>query len=50
VNQPPRPFLTPAVMGVVGDDGAVEAALRSAFAAALQKKQRKLLKYSLKAP
>lgn len=47
VHQPPRPFLTPAVLDVVGDEGAVVGALRSAFASALQKKQRRYLKYGL---
>jgi hypothetical protein len=31
VNQPPRPFLAPVVMDVMGDRGAVEGAMRAAF-------------------
>lgn len=40
VHQPARPFLTPAVMAVVGNDGAVEGALRTALAKALAKMRR----------
>lgn len=41
-HQPARPFLTPAVMQVVGDEGIVESAMKTAFAEFLQKKARKL--------
>lgn len=49
IHQPPRPFLTPAVIQVVQDQGAVEGALRTAFAAALESKRRRLIRYQAKA-
>ncbi len=48
VRQPPRPFLTPVVMDVVGDRGAVEGAMRSAMGDFLAKKSRKLIRMNLK--
>ena len=41
VHQPARPFLTPAVMQVVGDEGFVVQALKTALTTFLQKKARK---------
>ena len=42
VNQPPRPFLTPVVMQIVGDEGIVAGAIREALAGFLAKKGRRL--------
>lgn len=42
VRQPPRPFLTPAVQAVVGDDAAVYGAMKAAFDGHIAKQGRKL--------
>lgn len=42
VNQPARPFFTPVVIDVVGDESIVKGALQEAFASFLGKKARKL--------
>ncbi len=44
-NQPPRPFLTPAVMQVAGDDAAVASAVRSAFDQRMTRLSRRSLQY-----
>jgi hypothetical protein len=49
VRQPPRPFLTPAVMSVVGDESIVVNAVRVALAGKLQSMARKNLRYRMKA-
>jgi hypothetical protein len=46
-HQPSRPFLTPAVMSVVKNDGAVIGALRTALAGALAQRRRRLIRHSL---
>jgi hypothetical protein len=38
-NQPPRPFLTPVVMRVAGDEAAVAGAVRSAFGARMARRR-----------
>lgn len=45
VNHAAQPFLTPAVMGVVGDRTLVEGALRAALARALESRRRRLIRY-----
>ena len=42
VKQPPRPFLTPAVMAVVGNRGLVEGAVKTAVSTYLSKKAAKI--------
>ena len=42
VKQPPRPFLTPAVMSVVGDSSAVENAVKASVSTYLSKKSAKI--------
>lgn len=46
-RQPPRPFLSPAVMRVVGDEHVVGQALRAAMDEHLTKKRRRLLRYGI---
>ena len=46
INQPARPFLTPAVMRVVGDSGIVVGAIRAALARDIGKLQRDVVRRS----
>lgn len=48
VNQPPRPFLTPAVMQVAGDPGFVTNAIRSALGGKLAYMGRKVARSRLR--
>lgn len=48
VHQPARPFLTPAVMSVVGNQGAVVGAMQRAFSTSLTSKARGLARLARK--